>query len=188
MTGDITIIIGFLNTLNLVARYDLFASTDTVEAWAARTCRAGEPLTVSLPDAAWLIDFREAVRGLAAGNSGATPDAAAVEIMNRASGIAELRFGFSQEGPAELTSSASGIESIVAGVLKAMYRAMSDGSWSRLKVCRNPDCRWAFYDRSKNHSRVWCEMKECGNKMKARRFRQRIRAARQGGQDVSGEQ
>ncbi len=37
--------------------------------------------------------------------------------------------------------------------------------------CGNPECRWLFLDNSKNHTRRWCEMKICGNRMKARRFK-----------------
>ena len=40
-----------------------------------------------------------------------------------------------------------------------------------LRACEKPDCRWLFLDTSKNHSRRWCDMKICGNRMKARRFK-----------------
>ena len=38
----------------------------------------------------------------------------------------------------------------------AVAAAMAAGSWSRLKVCRAADCRWAFVDTSRNSSRHWC--------------------------------
>jgi predicted RNA-binding Zn ribbon-like protein len=40
-----------------------------------------------------------------------------------------------------------------------------------IRACGNPECRWLFLDTSKNHTRRWCEMKICGNRMKARRFK-----------------
>ena len=40
-----------------------------------------------------------------------------------------------------------------------------------VRACEKPDCRWLFLDTSKNHSRRWCDMKICGNRMKARRFK-----------------
>jgi len=49
-----------------------------------------------------------------------------------------------------------------------------------LRACASPDCRWLFLDTSKNHSRRWCEMSICGNRMKARRFKQHQRAAVKG--------
>jgi predicted RNA-binding Zn ribbon-like protein len=42
-----------------------------------------------------------------------------------------------------------------------------------LKECGAPNCRWLFLDTSKNHTRRWCDMKVCGNRMKARRFQAR---------------
>jgi predicted RNA-binding Zn ribbon-like protein len=48
---------------------------------------------------------------------------------------------------------------------------MQDASWERLKLCSSDECKWAFFDRSKNHSSRWCTMASCGNREKARRFR-----------------
>jgi predicted RNA-binding Zn ribbon-like protein len=39
--------------------------------------------------------------------------------------------------------------------------------------CGSPTCRWLFLDTSKNHTRRWCDMAICGNRMKARRFQAR---------------
>lgn len=43
----------------------------------------------------------------------------------------------------------------------------------RLKLCDAHDCGWLFIDASRNRSRRWCDMADCGNRAKARRFRQR---------------
>ncbi|MEX0644687.1 MAG: CGNR zinc finger domain-containing protein [Parvularculaceae bacterium] len=42
---------------------------------------------------------------------------------------------------------------------------------ARLRQCASETCGWLFLDRSKNASRRWCDMKGCGNRAKARRFR-----------------
>jgi predicted RNA-binding Zn ribbon-like protein len=42
-----------------------------------------------------------------------------------------------------------------------------------IKDCGDPTCRWLFLDTSKNHTRRWCDMKTCGNRMKARRHQAR---------------
>lgn len=44
---------------------------------------------------------------------------------------------------------------------------------SQIRTCAVDTCRWLFLDTSKNHSRRWCNMKVCGNRMKARRFQAR---------------
>jgi predicted RNA-binding Zn ribbon-like protein len=46
----------------------------------------------------------------------------------------------------------------------------------RVQACHNPECRWLFLDTSKNHTRRWCDMQVCGNRMKARRFKAHQRA------------
>jgi predicted RNA-binding Zn ribbon-like protein len=42
---------------------------------------------------------------------------------------------------------------------------------SMVRGCCNPECKWLFLDTSKNHTKRWCDMKLCGNRMKARRFK-----------------
>jgi len=49
----------------------------------------------------------------------------------------------------------------------------SPDNMQRLRMCDVGTCRWLFLDTSKNHSRRWCNMKVCGNRVKARRFQAR---------------
>ncbi len=60
-------------------------------------------------------------------------------------------------------------------LLLTVRAAQEDGTWSRLRVCANDDCRWAFYDRSKNRQGHWCDMAVCGNRLKNRELRARRR-------------
>ena len=50
---------------------------------------------------------------------------------------------------------------------------------TRVKECATDNCNWLFLDASKNRSRRWCEMKECGNRAKARRHYSKKREAGQ---------
>ncbi len=60
-------------------------------------------------------------------------------------------------------------------LLLAIRDAQRDATWQQLKACRNPDCQWAFYDRSHSRAGAWCDMATCGNRIKNRRLRQRHR-------------
>jgi predicted RNA-binding Zn ribbon-like protein len=60
-------------------------------------------------------------------------------------------------------------------LLLIIRAAQEDGTWSRLHVCANDECRWAFYDRSRNRQANWCSMATCGNRLKNRQFRARRR-------------
>jgi predicted RNA-binding Zn ribbon-like protein len=99
----------------------------------------------------------------------ATPAAA----LNRAAARAHLQVRFASEGSAAAASLAPGVDGALGRLLGLIATAMADGTWSRLKACRAEDCRWAFYDHARNHSRQWCSMAVCGNRRKARTYRRR---------------
>ena len=46
---------------------------------------------------------------------------------------------------------------------------------ARVRSCAADDCRWLFVDTSKNRSRRWCDMANCGNRAKARRHYRRMK-------------
>ena len=111
-------------------------------------------------------ELRHALRSLAIANNGVAPEAGAVAVVNAAA--ARLR----------LEVDAGGRVRIVGGdeldaILACAFGAMLDGSWRRLKACRN--CHWSFYDYSPNRSATWCSMQLCGNRAKTRAYRRRQR-------------
>lgn len=46
-----------------------------------------------------------------------------------------------------------------------------------VRECGSATCEWLFVDKSRNHTRRWCDMNDCGSEAKVRRFRQRQRRA-----------
>ncbi len=50
---------------------------------------------------------------------------------------------------------------------------LSSNDLPKVRACGNAECRWLFLDTSKNHTRRWCDMKLCGNRIKARRYHAR---------------
>ncbi|TIQ30277.1 MAG: hypothetical protein E5X48_29105 [Mesorhizobium sp.] len=54
---------------------------------------------------------------------------------------------------------------------------LRDDTVARLRIC--PNCSWLFVDRSRNASRLWCDMAVCGNRQKANRYYRRRTAARE---------
>jgi predicted RNA-binding Zn ribbon-like protein len=61
-------------------------------------------------------------------------------------------------------------------IAHAAVELLTSGPLERMKTCGN--CRWVFLDQSRNHSRRWCSMDECGTQMKQRRFVERRRSRR----------
>jgi predicted RNA-binding Zn ribbon-like protein len=90
----------------------------------------------------------------------------------------ELRFDDGEQR-SPLGGATADVPGLAARMLALAHDAMTDGTWDRLKACGNTDeCAWVFFDRSKNHSRVWCDMTTCGAEAKSRAFRARQRERR----------
>ncbi len=75
----------------------------------------------------------------------------------------------------KLVPVAGKLESALGEIAGSFAASLARGAPSRIKVCKNKDCHWVFYDKSKNKSRRWCEGATCGNLMKVRRFRKKHR-------------
>ena len=58
-------------------------------------------------------------------------------------------------------------------IVETVALSAARGDWKRLKLCAAPDCRWAFYDTSRNGRGRWCDMEVCGNRHKTRTYRER---------------
>ena len=112
-------------------------------------------------------ELREALRALVLANNGFPLPRPALEIVNRAARRVVLELD--EDRTVRLRGEEDALDEVVAVVL----RAMLDGSWRRLKACRN--CHWAFYDYSPNRSATWCSMLICGNRTKTRAYRHRQR-------------
>ena len=123
------------------------------------------------------LEVREALRNVIGANNGEPLDAAAVELLNRTAARAKVVAAFDDHASWRIEPVSDGMDRVLGQMLATVFRAMSDGSWARMKACGNPECRWAFYDASKNRSGRWCDMASCGNRMKARAFRERARKA-----------
>jgi predicted RNA-binding Zn ribbon-like protein len=114
--------------------------------------------------------LRSALRALVRTNNGVPLDGEAVATVNAAARRVSMHVD--STGSLAVTTDGDALDRIVAIALGAML----DGSWGRLKACRN--CRWSFYDRSPNRSGTWCSMQLCGNRKKTRAYRKRRSAAR----------
>ena len=52
---------------------------------------------------------------------------------------------------------------------------LAGDAWKKIRIC--PNCNWLFVDRSRNSSRLWCDMSVCGNRHKAKRHYERGKVA-----------
>lgn len=85
-------------------------------------------------------------------------------------------YAFRLDAAGQLRPVDGGWDRFIADRLPALIAART--SADRLRLCANPECRWALWDTTKGGTRVWCDSRTCGNKMKVRAFRARERRQR----------
>jgi predicted RNA-binding Zn ribbon-like protein len=171
--GELGLVQAFVNTLDLMPGTEELEDPNTLRAWlvARSLLDAGDPVDES--DLRHAIAVREAMRSLVGANSGLPVYPVALATLNEAASQSRLRMRFGRGGKPRLEPKATGAVGAIGRLVATLYSAMQDEDWTRLKLCGSDACRWAFYDRSKNHSSRWCTMASCGNREKARRFRQK---------------
>jgi predicted RNA-binding Zn ribbon-like protein len=174
--GSLELVRLFVNSLDLDhPEHDPFLTGGTAAQWlGARGFAANAPSAVELEA---LRDLREALRADlvshgGAGSGGRTWPAVATLLAGTG-----LEVVFAPSGGVQLVPRGDSATATLRGSLAAaIYDAVRDGSWRRLKACRKHSCLFAFYDRSKNGSGAWCNMAVCGNRVKAERRRARERS------------
>jgi predicted RNA-binding Zn ribbon-like protein len=70
------------------------------------------------------------------------------------------------------------LEAVLWPIATSAGQLLTSDDLARVRECGEQTCRWMFMDRSKNHSRRWCDMKVCGNRTKARKFYRRTQTRR----------
>ena len=175
-TGTLGLVQAFVNTVDLQDGPEELSHPAVLGAWleAHQLMESGE--AVSEADLRHAIAVREAIRGVIGANTGGKVYPLDVATMNEAATASRLRARFGADGKARLEPEAGGVEGAMGRVVAAVFTAMADDDWSRLKLCSSPTCRWVLYDSSRNRSSRWCTMATCGNRQKARRFRERARS------------
>ncbi len=169
----------FVNTREIdgAAVVEGFATPADLGAWLLAQGLLPQGARMDAGDLDEAIRLREALRELLLGNAGHRADPAAVEHLRSAGRHAPVAVTFDEDGSAMLAPAASGAAAAFGRLLADVAIAVADGSWPRLKACRNDECRWAYYDASRNRSGRWCSMAGCGNRMKGRAYRDRSRSA-----------
>jgi predicted RNA-binding Zn ribbon-like protein len=173
----------FVNTLDLDLHTDVLAHADEARVWLAdaglRDPGTGSPGQADPDFAADLQlarDVRASLQAMIARNTDGKPLAEAdLRPLEQVTQQAKTRLEVTGDGQVRLGTGipAQRLADGLAGLLLTIRDAQADGSWDRLKLCGNPDCRWAFYDRSHSRRGAWCEMASCGNKVKNRNLRAR---------------
>lgn len=124
-------------------------------------------------------DLRGAIHAIfEATSAGAAPKQSDVDVLNTVLSRAMAHSRIERDG-SEFKWGWSGLARELDGVLWPVARSAADlltsDLKSRVSSCASDTCGWVFLDMTRNHSRHWCDMKECGNRAKARRHYHRRR-------------
>ena len=172
--GELELVRRFVNTRDIEEGSDELHSTDALLSWfAGMDLLNGDGATADEKDLERALALREGLRALLLANNGEEVEPAHLRELNRAIGSVCFTVRFDDDGSPTLKPESPGVPAALGRILTAVVGATDEGTWGRLKVCSNDACQWAFYDRSRNRSGKWCTMEVCGNRMKARAFRQR---------------
>jgi predicted RNA-binding Zn ribbon-like protein len=167
----------FVNTWDGDHNSDLLLDPATARDWLTearlwRAERAPDPAELHLARS-----VREGIRAMLVANGGG-PSAAPGDLEPLQAVARADRPALQVDPDGHVSLDADPADRPEAGLLALLLLirdAQRDGTWQRLKACGNPDCRWAFYDRSHSQVGAWCDMATCGNRIKNRRLRQRPR-------------
>ncbi len=161
----------FVNTWEADTGIDVLADPPAARRWLAQ---AGLGKGASEEDLEVARAVRESLRALLVHNAGGpAPRPAELAPLRRLAAQCRLRPALLEGGELDLRPDGDGGPAGLCALLLVVRDAQQDGSWARLKACRNPECRWAYYDRSHAGRGAWCDMAVCGNRIKNRNLRSR---------------
>ena len=173
--SDAELIREFVNTRDILDDKEQLTGPPELATWLEANGLLREPATATAADFRQALALREALRQILLANTGVEIDThGPFEVVDKVARKARIELCF-EECAGDLSPAAGGVPGALGRLVIAVHRAMADGSWRRLKACRASDCEWAFIDNARNQSRAWCSMSSCGNREKARQFRERHR-------------
>ncbi|TMC72824.1 MAG: hypothetical protein E6J13_04655 [Chloroflexi bacterium] len=127
------------------------------------------------------LTLREAIwRVFSALASGEAPRDADLDLIGdaAAAGAARSRLVYDRDGIGwSLPADEDELERPLWDIARSAADVLTSNDRDRVKQCASQTCEWVFLDRSRNRSRRWCDMSDCGNRAKARRFQAKKRSA-----------
>jgi predicted RNA-binding Zn ribbon-like protein len=171
----------FVNTWEADSETDRLSEPAAAARWLSATGLAGQS-RINQAGLDELRQVREALRSLLIANGGGPhPQPGDLAPLRAVAERSALRPVVLDDGAFQLRAESESGPPGLAMLLLFVRDAQHDGIWARLKACRNPECRWAYFDRSHAGRGAWCDMAVCGNRMKNRSLRSRRSAADEGG-------
>jgi predicted RNA-binding Zn ribbon-like protein len=171
--GELEQVRAFINTWDADEDAEHLPGPDELRDWLVEQDLLEPSDGVTAADHRRALEVREALRAMLLANAGLDLDPDAGPVLDDAALQSRLGVRFAADGHVHTVPEAGGVAGAMGRLLAIVAAAQDEGTWPRLKACLADDCQWAFYDRSRNRSAVWCDMKVCGNRQKVRSYRER---------------
>ena len=171
--GELELVRRFVNSYDHETGQEDFSSPAALAAWLVDEGLAERRAKLGPADVERAMELREALREALLTNNDEPLPATTVKRLNEALAGVALGVRVNDDCTIDLEPAGAGLDPAFARIAGIIREATLAGEWARLKVCPADDCRWAFYDRSRNRSRTWCRMEDCGNRAKVKAFRER---------------
>ena len=170
--AEADLLVAFVNTVDLEDGTEKLSDPEHLQAWVEE--QTGEYLPAPDEEAlARVLQLRESLRALLRTNNGGEAGDREMAPLREAAERSRYRTTLDADGTLTLAPARADLSGFEARLLLAIERIQCQGAWPRLKACTDDGCQWAFFDATRNRSRTWCSMEECGNKEKTRRYRER---------------
>ena len=172
--GGLGLVQDFLNTMGIEGYGpDLLGDTALSRAWVANAVLKWsalrgldvQPPALNEADVPKLRALRDTIAKLVDGEPTGRPEMGSISAA----------FALSDTGELRLKPAGNGWRWLASALWSEILLSQQDDTWRRIKRCHNHQCASIFYDRSKNNSGVWHNVKACGNAANLRASRARRR-------------
>jgi predicted RNA-binding Zn ribbon-like protein len=112
------------------------------------------------------------------------PEAMSVELLNGEIALAMAHLHLEPAASASswtYTFEDHDIDRMLWLVVDSARELLTSDKLDRLCECPGENCGWLFLDLSRNRSRKWCSMEDCGNVVKARRYYEKLKRSKSSG-------
>ena len=155
---------------------DKLASAEDLKGWAQVANVASPPTPMTAAILRRAVVLRQALHHIFTAAIGRhAPSSRDMEILNRELAVAQSREFLEYKDQRYTLQFPDAPERVLWAIVRSAAELLASENLARLRQCPGEECAWLFLDTSRNGMRQWCQMSVCGNRAKARHFRERSR-------------
>lgn len=165
------------------APVESLGSAEKLARWAVASGLLSVPAQATPGVLGEALELRKAIYEVASARiAGRAAEAGDVAVLNRHGSRAPLAVALDASGG---LSRSGTLSQVLATLARDAIELFGGGGADRLRRCERSGCTRLFVDRTRGRTRIWCGMRECGNRVNAAAYRRRRAAGPAMGQRSS---